>query len=65
MKNWVKGILILAAHFLFSAFCGAALMSMDNCPHFYHVLGAIQVTFCLMVLGAMVILFALKYGEEE
>ena len=65
MKNLVKGILILAAHFLFSAFCGAALMSVGNCPHFYRILGAIQVIFCLMVLGAMVILFALKYGEEE
>lgn len=65
MKNWVKWILILAAHFMFYAFCGAALMSVDNCPHFYHILGAIHVIFCLMVLGAMVILFALKYGEEE
>lgn len=65
MKNLVKWILILAAHFLFSAFCGAALMSVDNCPRFYHILGAIQVIFCLMVLGSMVILFALKYGEDE
>ena len=64
MKRGFKGLALLAVLFAFSAFCGALLMSVDNCPHFYHLIGAIQILISLIIIGAMAIVFALKYGED-
>ena len=64
MKREFKGFAVLAVLFAFFAFCGALLMSVENCPHFYHLMGAIQILISLIILGSMAIIFALKYGED-
>ncbi len=64
MKREFKGLIVLAVLFAFSAFCGALLMSIDNCPHFCHLVGAIQIIISLIVMGSIAIIFALKYGED-
>ena len=64
MKRGFKGLALLAVLFAFSGFCGALLMSVDNCPHFYHLIGAIQILISLIVIGSMAIAFALMYGED-
>jgi len=64
MKREFKGLALLAVLFTFSAFCGALLMSVENCPHFYHLIGAIQMLISLIIIGSIAIIFALKYGED-
>lgn len=64
MKRGFKGLVVMAVFFAFSAFCGALLMSVDNCPHFYHLIGAIQILINFIALGSVAIVFALMYGED-
>ncbi len=64
MKREFKGFAVLAVLLVFFVFCGALLMSVENCPHFYHLVGAIQIIISLILLGSIAIVFALTYEED-
>lgn len=54
---------VLFAYFWFIAFCGIQLMSVDN-SRVCQITGTIELASCFIILGAIVIVFALKYGED-